>query len=924
MKRKGANKKVWTTLGIVLMIAMLFFGHLVNFLSDFQWFSEIGYSAVFIKQVFSRLYLGVPFFVVFFTFIYIYLRRIKRHYYLHMHVVADAKEEKSVNRVLMLLSIAIALLFSLILASNFWMEILQFIHSTSFDIREPIFGKDVAFYVFTLPLVHQVFSYMLVLMFFLLLATVAMYMTLAVIRPPADQEERSNVRRLRAGYISPETGRKIKNLAFGHIMVIAAVFFLVLGLRIYLLSFSLLYSPRGAAFGAGYTDIHVSLWVYRIQMAVCLLSALLSLLAIYRRKPKLAAVGPILLIAVYLLGMGAEIFVQGIIVSPNELEKERPYIEYGIEYTRKAYGLDTVEVTEFAAEDSLSYEQILENEETIQNISLNDYRPTKEAFNQLQGLRGYYNFHDVDIDRYMLDGKLTQVFLSVRELDKSRLDDNAKNWINEKLKYTHGYGLTMAPVNRVTAAGQPQMLIRNVPPVSDDPSLAITRPQIYFGEMTDDYVITNSKEKEFDYPAGESLETTNYEGSAGIRLSFPNRLLYALKEGNLKLLISGSITGESRILIHRNILRRARRIAPFLSYDEDPYAVLIDGKIFYIIDAFTTTSYYPYSEPMQEQEINYMRNSVKLIVDAYNGSIDYYISDPSDPIARTYQKIFPGLFRDIGEMPESFRAHLRYPQKYFDLQSAMYRQYHMTQPEMFYNREDQWEIAMQNYGGQHAPMESLYFTFKLPGEERAEFVLSIPYTPNKKQNMTAFLVGRNDGENYGRLRLYKFPKNRTVAGIEQVEAKISNDDMISKDLSLWDSRGSQVIRGNMLTIPINDSLLYIEPLYMRADSENAIPEVRRIIAYYNDEVVMEDSLDKALMQLFGGSPKDRKPFEGAGENSLQPGSSDEDLSLQEQVRRANELYEQAQEALRQGSLREYEERIHQLGDLLKNMEQDGL
>lgn len=920
----GLGKRLPLTMIIIIGILFFsFFNQLISFISDMQWFSEVGYSKVFVKQVFSRLYLGVPFFVVFSVCIYIYFRRIKGNYYKHMNIIPEKKEEGFINHLLLLISCVSGLGFALVISANFWMEILQFINYTSFQVKEPIFHKDVSFYVFLLPLINAIFNHMMGLLVFLLVATVAMYMVLAAIRPPFDEEEIPNVRRLGSGRISQTTKRKITDLALGQIMMIAVVFFLVLGLRVYLKSFSLLYSPRGAAFGASYTDINVTLWVYRIQMAVCAFSAVAVILAIIRRKPLWAAIGPVLLVAVYLLGLGAEAFVQGIIVSPNELEKERPYIKYGIEYTRKAYGLDQVDVTEFPANEDLTYSQIIENKDTISNISLNDYRPTKEAFNQLQGLRGYYNFHDVDIDRYILDGKLTQVFLSVREIDKTKLDENAKTWINERLKYTHGYGLTMAPVNKVNPSGQPSMIIKNVPLVSEYPDLKVKVPQIYFGELTDDYVIVKSKEKEFDYPSGDSLETTNYSGKAGIRLSLPNRIIYAIKQNNFKILVSGSITSDSKILIHRNLLTRAKKIAPFLSYDEDPYAVVVDGKIYYIIDAFTTSGYYPYSEPMKDYNINYIRNSVKVVVDAYNGTINYYVSDEKDPIVQTYRKIFPSLFKGLNQMPDGFQAHLRYPQKLFDIQSNMYGQYHMTQPDMFYNREDKWVIAMQNYGGKISQMESLYFTFQLPGETTPEFVLSIPYTPNSKQNMTAFLVARNDGANYGKLKLYKFPKNKTIVGTEQVEAKISNNDIISKDLSLWDSRGSQVIRGNILTIPINNSLLYIEPLYIRADSENAIPEVRRIIAYYGDEVVMEDTLDKALMSLFNVKPSDiatEQPETTASETTpLEPAESTPG-NVREMISHANTLFEEAQEALKKGSLREYEEKINSLGELLKEIE----
>ena len=466
------------------------------------------------------------------------------------------------------------------------------------------------------------------------------------------------------------------------------------------------------------------------------------------------------------------------------------------------------------------------------------------------------------------------------------------------------------------------MVVRNAPPISDFDELNVTRPQIYFGELTNDYVIVNTDEQEFDYPMGDTLQTTSYEGTAGIRLSFFNKLLYSIREQSLNMLVSGSLNDESRIILNRNIMERTRKIAPFLLYDEDPYAVISEGRIFYIIDGYTSTGFYPYSEPYANTNINYIRNSFKVIIDAYNGDVDYYIVDSEDPLVQTYDKIFPDLFKTMEEMPEQFRAHLRYPQNIFDIQAQMYGTYHINQPELYYNREDRWQIARQNYEGQIQEMESLYFTFKLPSEETPEFVLSIPYTPLDRQNMIAFLIARNDGENYGKLRLYEFPKNKTIIGPEQIEARISNNDVISRDLALWDSRGSQVIRGHLLTIPIEDSILYIEPLYIRAGSENAIPEVRRIIGVYGDRVVMDDNLEKVIERLFDRS------LPTTGDLDVDDIPVDDpsaevpilDSDYQELIMRANTLYEEAQDALRSGELGEYQRKVNEIGEILRRIQ----
>ena len=926
-KKKITFKKITITIIFMVIIAVLSsFGKLLDFWTDFLWFKEVGYTSTYIKQVFAKLYIGIPFFVAFTVFMYIYLQRIKSNYYKYMNILTTKDEEKTLNQTMGVVSVLTALFFSFGIANSFWMQILKFINSTSFNIKDPIFAKDIGFYVFTLPLVTEIFTFLLGFIIFLMLITIVIYIVLISIRQPMDKEELgSKIRRLRTDNSFASLQKRVMELALDQIMLIGVVFFAIVALRSYLASFGLLYSETGAIYGAGFTDINVTLGVYRIQIAVSIVSAIALILARYKRNKKLAAFGPIALVAVYLLGIGAEMAVQAVIVSPNELARERKYITNSLEYTKMAYGLDDIDVEEFPVDQDLTYDDLLDNQDTISNISLNDYRPTNEAYNQLQGLRNYYKFHDVDIDRYIIDGKLTQMFLSVRELDKEALDDNAKTWVNQHLKYTHGYGLTMSPVNKVTSSGQPSMVVRNVPPVSDYKELEVTVPQIYFGELTNDYVVVNTDEQEFDYPMGEELQTTKYQGTAGIKLNFLNKVLYSIREGSFKLLVSGGVNSDSKIIINRNIMDRVNKIAPFLSYDEDPYAVVVNGKIYYIIDGYTTTKYFPYAEPFNENA-NYIRNSFKVIVDAYNGDVNYYIVDEKDPLVETYSKIFPKLFKPMSDMPKEFISHLRYPQTMFDIQAKMYGTYHTNQPDIFYNREDKWEIAKQNYQGKTQVMESLYFTFELPGEGKPEFVLSIPYTPTGKQNMTAFLVARNDGDNYGKLKLYEFPKSKTIIGPEQVEARISNNDVISRDLALWDSRGSQVLRGNILTIPINSSILYIEPLYIRADSEKAIPEVRRIIASYNDKVVMEDTLEKALTSLFGGSSDSNEQIESSVSDEptdIEQMPVDSPLPEDEAglIKQANELYEQAQEALKAGSLSEYEKKINELGNILKRLEQ---
>lgn len=929
--------------GIIIAIGALvvvfgFFGTIVNFLVDLSWFKEIGYTDTFIKMVFSKLTVGIPIFVAFYILLTIYLKILNKKYYETVDIVPDKDAEKISNRIRNIAVVIVVILSAFSISSIFWMDILKFMNSTVFGISDPIFNKDISFYVFKLPLINNLFALTLNALLVLVMISVVYLVILMGQNPPVREEYTGtddNVRDMYPGLRTQASRNKLIDLGLSIIIKIGVAFFIILSMKNVLATYDLLYSSRGAIFGAGYTDVNVTLWVYRIKAVV---STVIAVVLLFGRKSenkkKLALGGVSVLVITTLLGAGAELAVQNFFVSPDELSKERPYIQNVIKYTNLAYGLDKVQIKDYAVDQNLTVDDILNNKETITNISLNDYRPTKEAFNQLQGLRGYYNFNDVDIDRYILDGKLTQVFLSIREIDKTKLTSNAQTWVNTKLKYTHGYGGTVAPVNQLNPSGQPNMILKNVPVSTDVKELELTKPQVYFGELTDDYVIVNANEMEFDYPKGDSNEMTTYDGQAGIKLNFANRLLFAVKEGDLKLLISGGIKSDSKILINRNVRERVRKIAPFIMFDENPYAVIANGRVHYIIDGYTTTKYYPYAEPFDEASgSNYIRNSVKAVVDAYDGTVELYIADESDPLIQTYSDIFPGLLNEMSEMPDFVKAHIRYPQIMFDVQAKMYATYHMSNPDVFYNREDQWDIPMETYEGETIQMESLYFTFKLPSEEKAEFVLSVPYTPKQKQNMTAFMVARNDGEHYGEIVLYRFPKDKSIIGPQQMEAKISNNDVISRDLSLWDTRGSQVLRGHILTIPIESSILYVEPLYIRADSEKAIPEVKRIIVGYNDKIVMEETLDKALEKIFGkpsdssqvlagsvvdedGNPVESLEGEATGtpDAAVTPVPSDSDP-----ITYANQLYNEAQEALRNGSLSEYEAKINELGKVLSQL-----
>ncbi len=911
------SKSILTALLVLLIVTGVgFFSQIITFLSDYNWFKEVGYTSTFIKQIFAKLYIAVPIFLVLAVLIYIYLIGIKKSYYLHMNVITSKEEEKPVNIITLLGTIIISLLFSFKISSSLWMEILQFKNATPFNIKDPIFNNDISFYVFKLPLINQVLNIMVGLLVFLFIITIVYYLMLASFKKSNKFDD--NVRNLNDMSNIGDTLKNVVNLALNQIAVIGVVFFIIIAIKSYLASFELLYSPRGVAYGASYTDVNINLWMYRVSAVIALVSAIFVVIAYKKRRIRTVLIGPMILIVVSIGSSIVQTGVQNFIVSPNEISKENEFLEYNIEYTKNAYNLNEVTEENFLAEQNINVEDILKNDQTIRNISINDYRPTNETYNQLQTLRPYYNFNDVDIDRYMIDGKLNQVFLSAREINQNKLDEQAKTWLNKHIKYTHGYGLTMSPVNEITPGGEPKMIIRDIPPVSLVEGLSVERPEIYFGELTNDYIVTNTSEKEFDYPKGETNAFSEYEGKAGINLTSLNRLLYSIDQGSLKFLVASSINSNSKIILNRNINDRVKKIAPFLSFDDDPYLVLSDGKMYWMIDGYTYTSKYPYSQPYSNNGINYIRNSFKVVIDAYDGTTDFYIANKNDPMINTYNKIFPELFKSMDDMPDNIKKHIRYPQTIFDIQAKIYETYHMKDTEVFYNKEDKWEVAKKSKNsqsqqeGESLDLESNYITFRLPNEDEAEFLLTIPYTPQSKQNMTALFVARNDDDKYGQLIVYKFPKDKNILGPEQIEAKIDKDPEISKDLTQWNTGGSTVIRGTLLTIPIENSILYVEPLYIKSDSQNSIPAVEKIFVAYKDKVVMKDTLEQALNTMFKSDNQNVIIDDTIDESNV-------DLDKEQLIKKANDLYNKAGSSLKDGDFEAYGRYLNELGDVLSKL-----
>ena len=714
-------------------------------------------------------------------------------------------------------------------------------------------------------------------------------------------------------------------IASGKLAGLGCIFFIMLAIDFFLKQFDLREAHTGVVYGAGFTDVNITLWMYRILCGLSVVAAILFVVYMAKKDYKKILTVPVIMIIVGLIGNGGALLVQNFIVSPDELQKETPYLLNNIEYTQYAYGLDDVNIKSFAADNTLTAEDIANNMETITNIRINDFEPAEQFYNQTQSIRQYYSFNDVDNDRYWVNGEYTQTFLTAREIDETKISDT---WLNKHLKYTHGYGVAMSRVDKVTSSGQPDVLVGNIPPESAVDEIEITRPEIYFGELANEYVIVGTKEQEFDYPNGDTNSYTMYEGNAGIKMNLFNRLVFAIREGSLKLLVSSNISGDSKIIINRNVVDRVHTIMPYLSYENDPYMVTVDGKLYWIIDAYTVSNLYPYSEPYSEEtNINYIRNSVKVVIDAYNGDTNYYVVDSNDPIAQTYAKIYPTLFKSVDQMPDGLRAHLRYANTLFTIQASVYGKYHMEDVNVFYQSEDLWDIANEIYGTEKQQIIPNYYIAKLPGESQAEFFNSVPFTPRSKQNMTALLIARNDGENYGELVLYQFPKSKTVYGTEQIEAQIDQNTEISKEFTLWNSSGTTYRRGNLFVIPINTSVLYVEPVYLEAQN-SSIPEVKRIIMVYKDQIAYGETLADCIINLFGYDmnadstvkPDDSSIIDGGGSED-EGGESDvpEAMTQAELIAKAQEAFTNAQEAQQQGNWAAYGPYLEQLEDYLNQL-----
>lgn len=922
---------VWILLGIIAIV-FISFSSLVTFVTDWWWFREVGFSDIFIKSLTTKATVGLAAGLTALVFLianFLIAAHSKIPWMTHIpsNVFGSplSIDQRMVKRIGVILCILLSFLIGLV-TSSLWQDILKFLASTPFNQKDPLFDYDISFYVFQLP----IYSFFLGLAKMLVVLSFIGCGMVYILRYKFNLAE--IVGRLTRGNISRKNGygrikeddHKTDPKARLHIGILGFLFFAIVAGSTYLSFFNLLYSTGGGVFGATFTDANVMVPIIRISIVAYGLAALLALFygISGRIAPLIGTLGLTILIGIVSIFVPA--VIQKLIVAPNELVKETPYIKYNIAATRQAYNLNNVEKRVIAADKPLTAADIKSNNLTVKNVRLWDRDPLLSTFSQIQEIRTYYEFVSVDNDRYIINGEPRQVMLSPRELATGSLPN--KNWINQHLTFTHGYGIAAGPVNQVTPEGLPVLFVKDLPPKTEVKELAIDKPEIYYGEMTNDYVFVKSGSKEFDYPKGEENVYSTYTGTGGVQIDSPIRkLFYSIYFGSLKLLLSSDIKSETRVMYARNVKERVEKIAPFLTFDRDPYMVVADGKLSWILDAYTLTDRYPYSQQQsfESQNVNYIRNSVKAVVDAYNGKVIFYQADPDDPIIKTYAKIFPNTFRPLADMPKSLIPHLRYPEGIFTMQTNIYLIYHMDDPQIFYNKEDQWEIPVIAQEGaaqtdEIPAMAPRHMIMKLPNGQKEEYILMLPFTPRGKDNLSAWMVARNDGAEYGKLVVYSFPKDKLVFGPKQVIGRINQDPEVSRQISLWDQRGSQVIQGPLLVIPIEKSLVYVRPLYLKAES-GKIPELKRVIVAYENKIAMEETLEKGLARIFTTSDQTMtKVPQGIQTTSTTTTTGADNTGLLEQ---ANDAYESAISAQKEGDWTKYGEQIKKLGEILQKLQQ---
>ncbi|MGB3511913.1 MAG: UPF0182 family protein [Microcoleaceae cyanobacterium] len=903
---------------VIILLVVSLSQTLVHLLTEAWWFNAVNFANVFWTRISWQICLGVGTFIIYALFLcgnyWIAEKLTSERSFRFLEGTELAPYSNTFAKVIAGLTIVLISLSAAAATSPAWETFLKFLKATDFQLQDPIYQRDIGFYLFTLPLYEGIKNWLLTLLFCGLVIAVVVY---ALKGKFTNQRQWQNFL----------TG-SIKT----HISILLAGMAILVAVGFWLERYELLFDSNGVVFGAGYTDVNAKLFAYWVMTIVALLLAIVCVFSVWKNN----ALWPTYGIVIYIVTFGLfnvlyPGFQQKFIVNPNELEKERPYIANNIKFTRNAYGLNDVEIKSFPAKSELDSQTLENNQATVRNIRLWDYRPLLSTYRQLQEIRLYYRFNDVDVDRYTLDGNYRQVMLSPREMVYAQVPKKAQTWVNEHLKYTHGYGLVMNPVNEVTPDGLPILFIKDIPPVSQV-NLQVEEPAIYYGEKTDTYIFTGMDTEEFDYPRSGENAFTTYSGKGGVPInSLWRRLVYAYDLSSINILISGYFTDNSKIHYYRNIKQRVNQVAPFLRFDNDPYVALIDGKMQWILEAYTVSDRYPYSEPVAQSNnaeailnkgnveriargnINYIRNSVKVTIDAYDGTMKFFVVDENDPVLKTYQKIFPQLFTEKSAIPANVKAHFRYPLDLFKIQAQMYLSYHMNEPQLFYNQEDLWRFPTEVYEGNKQLMEPYYLIMRLPEKEGEEFVLILPFTPVNKDNMIAWMAAQSDGGNYGKLLLYEFPKQKLVYGPSQIEARIDQNPKISQQLTLWSQKGSKVIRGDLLVIPIEESLMYVEPVYLRAE-QGELPELKRVIVAYDKEVIMEETLNQSLAAIFGGKSEKQQiqVTEAPSESETEKSSN--------LINRIVEAYRQTEAARRQDNWVEYGKFKQEFEQLLQQLE----
>lgn len=886
----------------IVILAIIIFSYVgFKIMTEHIWMDSLGFSTVYTTILYSKVMLGVAGFVLFFILTFFTLYWIRQSYMSHFSPVqlpVFISKKKQAFGIITLGSIFVGITGSLIVQGLGWEPALKFMNHVNFDKTDPYFGMDVSFYIFQLPFIQFLLYAFLNLFIFFLLIQIGAYSVFHLYR----------MNRSAQIHLATTLG------VIG--MLLAGIH--LLGKYNTLLTDQVNLFQKSVVHGLSYTDKIINVPKAYALAAIAIGAAVWIVVALFRGKIQSSMKALIFYAAFLIIAQVASVAVQSFVVSPNEFAKEKPYLEHNLTFTRAAYDLDKIEPKESPGDATLTADMVGRNQLTLDNIRLNDSRPLLDIYNQLQTFRTYYKFNDMDIDRYKIDGEYEQVFIGARELSTNDLPEQAQTWVNKNLRYTHGYGIAMSHVNKVTNQGQPEYMMRNIPV---EGMLDVTRPQIYFGEEPYPNVIVNTKVDEFDYPTGDENATNRYEEKFGIPLQGMNRLLFAMKEGSVRLFVSDQLTKESQLLQRRNIKERVKEIAPFFTYDKDPYIfVRDDGTLSWVIDAYVTAEGYPYSEAYKGND-NYIRNAVKVVIDAYSGEVNFYIVDKEDPLIQTYHNIFPELFTE--DIPEDVQSHFRYPVDLFKIQTAMYGTYHMSNLEVFYNREDYWEFPTEKYFNQDIEMDPYYITMKLPEYDEEEFILMMPYTPKKRQNMISWIGVRNDGEHYGEIFVYQFPKQKNVYGPQQIENRINQDSVISQQLNLWSQGGSEVIRGNLLVIPIEDTVLYVEPVYIESSNETSLPEVKQVIMAYEDHIVMEETFEKSLEKILSKiDPENAETVDK--KETKEPaadGKKEENpiINAEETLQELGVLFDAYQEALTNGDWAKAGEIMEQLEAELKKV-----